>query len=133
MSDLFLKPMEDIRNLDDIKQMVDTFYDKVNSDPELSYIFNDVAQVDWVKHLPIMYAFWNKILFSEGDYRGNPFEKHIPLPIESQHFERWVQLFIENIDAQFEGEKAQEVKLRAQSIAYVFDNKLNFLRQNNLI
>lgn len=125
--------MEDIRNLDDIKQMVDTFYDKVNSDPELSYIFNDVAQVDWVKHLPIMYAFWNKILFSEGDYRGNPFEKHIPLPIESQHFERWVQLFIENIDAQFEGEKAQEVKLRAQSIAYVFDNKLNFLRQNNLI
>lgn len=125
--------MEDIRNLDDIKQMVDTFYDKVNADPELSYIFNDVAQVNWVKHLPIMYAFWNKILFSEGDYRGNPFEKHIPLPIESQHFERWVQLFIENIDAQFEGEKAQEVKLRAQSIAYVFDNKLNFLRQNNLI
>lgn len=133
MSDLFLKPMEDIRNLDDIKQMVDTFYDKVNADPELSYIFNDVAQVNWPKHLPIMYAFWNKILFSEGDYRGNPFEKHIPLPIESQHFERWVQLFIENIDAQFEGEKAQEVKLRAQSIAYVFDNKLNFLRQNNLI
>ena len=33
--------MQEIKNLDDIKQMVDTFYDKVNKDKELSYIFND--------------------------------------------------------------------------------------------
>lgn len=130
---IFILQMKDIQNLNDIKQMVDSFYDKVNKDNELSYIFNDFAKVNWQKHLPIMYAFWNKILFSQGDYKGNPFEKHIPLPVESKHFDRWVEIFIENIDSQFQGEKAEEVKMRAQSIAYVFSNKLSFMRENNLI
>ena len=38
--------MQEIKNLDDIKQMVDTFYDKVNKDKELSYIFNDFAKIN---------------------------------------------------------------------------------------
>jgi globin len=120
--------MQEIKNLDDIKQMVDTFYDKVNKDKELSYIFNDFAKINWVTHLPIMYSFWSKLLLGEGDYRGNPFQKHIPLPIESHHFDRWVELFKQNIDEQFIGEIAEEAKLRAENIAYVFDNKLSMLK-----
>ena len=120
--------MQEIKNLDDIKQMVDTFYDKVNKDKELSYIFNDFAKINWVTHLPIMYSFWSKLLLGEGDYRGNPFQKHIPLPIESHHFDRWVELFKQNIDKQFIGEIAEEAKLRAENIAYVFDNKLSMLK-----
>ena len=120
--------MQEIKNLDDIKQMVDTFYDKVNKDKELSYIFNYFAKKNWVTHLPIMYSFWSKLLLGEGDYRGNPFQKHIPLPIESHHFDRWVELFKQNIDEQFIGEIAEEAKLRAENIAYVFDNKLSMLK-----
>lgn len=120
--------MQEIKNLNDIKQMVDTFYDKVNKDKELSYIFNDFAKINWVTHLPIMYSFWSKLLLGEGDYRGNPFQKHIPLPIESHHFDRWVELFKQNIDEQFIGEIAEEAKLRAENIAYVFDNKLSMLK-----
>ena len=120
--------MQEIKNLDDIKQMVDTFYDKVNKDKELSYIFNDFAKINWVTHLPIMYSFWSKLLLGEGDYRGNPFQKHIPLPIESHHFDRWVELFKQNIDEQFIGEIAEEAKLRAENISYVFDNKLSMLK-----
>lgn len=122
--------MKDIQTFEDIKQMVDSFYDKVNQNPELSYIFNDFAKTNWKTHLPIMYSFWQKILFGEGDYRGNPFQKHIPLPIEAHHFDIWVQLFIENIDSQFAGEIAEEAKLRAQTIAYVFNNKLSFMKNN---
>lgn len=118
---------KDISSLNDIKIMVDSFYEKVNNHSELSYIFNDFAKIDWDKHLPIMYAFWNKILFGQGNYKGNPFEKHIPLPIKSEHFTQWLSLFIENIDSQFEGEIAEEAKHRAKSIAYVFDNKLQYL------
>lgn len=121
--------MRDIQNREDIKQMVDSFYDKVNKDEELSYIFNDFAKINWEKHLPIMYNFWGKILLGQGDYRGNPFEKHIPLPVESRHFERWVKIFCENIDSQFRGEKAEETKLRAQSIAYIFDTKLKHIHR----
>ena len=120
--------MQEIKNLNDIKRMVDTFYDKVNKDKELSYIFNDFAKINWVTHLPIMYSFWSKLLLGEGDYRGNPFQKHIPLPIESHHFDRWVELFKQNIDEQFIGEIAEEAKLRAENIAYVFDNKLSMLK-----
>ena len=120
--------MQEIKKLDDTKQMVDTFYDKVNKDKELSYIFNDFAKINWVTHLPIMYSFWSKLLLGEGDYRGNPFQKHIPLPIESHHFDRWVELFKQNIDEQFIGEIAEEAKLRAENIAYVFDNKLSMLK-----
>ena len=89
---------------------------------------NDFAKINWVTHLPIMYSFWSKLLLGEGDYRGNPFQKHIPLPIESHHFDRWVELFKQNIDEQFIGEIAEEAKLRAENIAYVFDNKLSMLK-----
>lgn len=122
--------MRDIENLDDIKQMVDSFYDKINQDKELSYIFNDFAKVDWPKHLPIMYDFWNKIIFSEGDYRGNPFQRHLNLPIKPHHFERWVEIFVENIDAQFSGENTEEAKLRAKNIAYIFNHKLQLIKKD---
>ncbi|MDO4880311.1 MAG: group III truncated hemoglobin [Capnocytophaga sp.] len=120
--------MHDIETQEDIRQMVDSFYDKVNKDEGLSYIFNDFAKINWATHLPIMYAFWSKLLLGEGDYRGNPFQKHIPLPIESHHFDRWVEIFKQNIDEQFIGEIAEEAKLRAENIAYVFDNKLSMLK-----
>lgn len=114
----------DITNLDDIKLMVDSIYDKVNADVLLSPIFNDFAKVNWEAHLPKMYAFWNKVLFAKGDYKGNPFEKHIPLPVASQDFSRWVEIFILNMDELFVGEMAESTKLRARSIAHIFESKL---------
>ena len=37
----------DITGIEDIKLLVNTFYDKVQQHPELGYIFNDVAKVHW--------------------------------------------------------------------------------------
>ena len=118
---------QDIQNEADIKLLVDTFYDKVNQNSTLSPIFNDFANVNWESHLPIMYRFWNIILFEEGNYKGSPFEKHIPLPIDKNHFENWLSLFIETVDEYFEGEKANEAKQRASIIAYTFQSKLEYL------
>ncbi len=117
----------DIQNEEDIKLLVDTFYDKVNKSLLLSPIFNDFASVNWDSHLPIMYRFWNGILFGEGGYKGNPFEKHIPLPIDKTHFENWLTLFTETVDQFFEGNKADEAKQRATSIAYIFQSKLEYM------
>ena len=121
----------DIRNSGDVKQMVDSFYERVNHDDILSPVFNDFAGVDWESHLPRMYAFWNSILFGTAEYQGRPFPKHLPLPIDESHFERWLSLFETNIDTQFEGPVAEEAKLRAQSIARIFQNKLAFMRKLN--
>lgn len=79
--------------------------------------------------MPTMYSFWSKILLGTGSYTGSPFDKHIPLPIEQKHFDRWISLFEKNMDALFEGELAEEAKLRARSIEGIFAAKHKFIRE----
>ena len=122
---------QDILNKQDIVHMVDSFYGKVRKAPLLSYVFNEFAQVDWEEHLPKMYSFWDTLIFGERSYKGNPFAAHIPLPVQAQHFERWIQLFEENMDELFKGEIAENTKLRARSIAHIFQSKLEFKHMNN--
>jgi hemoglobin len=45
--------------------------------------------------------------------------KHIPLPLEKIHFDRWLQLFHATLDELFEGEIAENAKKRAASIARI--------------
>lgn len=120
---------KEINSREDINLLVDSFYNKVNQDKLLAPIFNDFAGVNWEKHLPVMYDFWSSILLGDQTYRGNPFLKHIPLPVDENHFEKWLKLFIETIDEHFEGEKAEEAKLRARSIAHIFQYKLGVIHQ----
>ena len=124
-----MENLKEIKSDKEIKEMVDRFYDKVNQDELLSPVFNDFAAVDWEKHLPIMYSFWSSILLGEVTYRGNPFLKHIPLPVEKAHFDRWLQLFKETIDEHFTGDVAEEAKMRASSIAGIFQYKLESMKK----
>lgn len=119
-----MKQLKEIEGEEQVKIMVDSFYDKVNEDELLSPIFNEIAKVDWNKHLPTMYNFWNTILFGKGTYSGSPFPKHLALPVEKKHFDRWVKLFKQTIDENFIGEMADSVKLRAHSIAVTFSSKM---------
>jgi len=118
----------DITTEADVQVMVNSFYEKVNNDPLLSAIFNDFAQVDWDTHLPTMYDFWSTLIFGKKGYKGNPFAAHIPLPVEPQHFERWISLFEENMDAHFSGQVAEHTKWRARSIAQIFQSKLAHIK-----
>jgi hemoglobin len=40
------------------------------------FIFNNVAKVNWKKHLPVMYDFWQSIIFDTNSYSGNPMNVH---------------------------------------------------------
>lgn len=122
-----IQTKKDIEKEEDIELMVDSFYKKVNQDSLLSPIFNDFAGVDWQLHLPKMYLFWGKMLLGKSGYEGRPFPPHLPLPIDATHFERWVSLFVQNIDELFIGEVAEMAKIRATSIAQIFQNKLHFI------
>ncbi|HEX8547063.1 MAG TPA: group III truncated hemoglobin [Cytophagaceae bacterium] len=117
----------DIVSEEDVKIMVNTFYDKVNTDDLLASIFNDFAEVDWAHHLPQMYQFWNMVILDKFGYKGQPFPKHMRLPINKDHFERWLQLFKENLDSQFEGPNAEMAKIKANNIANVFQHKMDLL------
>jgi hemoglobin len=120
--------LQDLSTRQDVEKMVNTFYEKVNQDSLLAPVFNQVAEVDWPHHLPKMYDFWSSILLGDMRYKGNPFQKHIPLPIDPAHFERWLQLFTLNIDEHFSGPVAEEAKQRAASIAGIFRYKLHLIR-----
>lgn len=111
----------DIRNRKDIEKLVNTFYDKIKTDAIIGYLFNDVAKVNWEKHLPKMYNFWENILFYTAEYEGNPMEKHKELhqksPLNPSHFNHWNMLFTKTVDELFEGKKADEIKNRALNIS----------------
>jgi hemoglobin len=119
----------DIRNKDDIKLMVDTFYGKVQENEILGFIFNDIAEVDWDTHLPHMYNFWAGILFGENEFRGQPMYKHIMLSKKTKmgdtQFAEWLRLFGETVLDLFEGPRADEAIARSQMIARNFLYRIN--------
>lgn len=117
----------DIATAADIKTLVDQFYEKVNRDELLAPIFNDVAQVDWLHHLPTIYRFWESMLLGAGNYEGAPFPKHAALPLEQKHFERWLALFVKTLNENFAGPKSEEAKWRAICIADTFARRMGIL------
>ena len=117
-------PQPDIVSEADIRLLVDGFYAKVVQDALLGPVFDDFAHVDWPRHLPVMYDFWSSLLLGTTRYSGRPFPKHLPLPIGAAHFQRWLALFEANVNELFAGPRADEAKVRAQSIATLFEHRL---------
>ena len=120
----------DITNRAGIKALIDLFYEKVRADEVIGYIFNDIAQVDWEHHLPVMYQFWGFLLLDLPDaYRGNPIQKHFDLharhPLKAAHFDRWLQIFQSNVDELFEGPTADQAKFRAFAISETWKPKFD--------
>ncbi len=111
--------MKDIENIDDIKRLVDDFYTKVRADELLAPVFASRID-DWGPHLDKMYRFWNVALFQIREYTGNPFAKHVNLPVNDKHFERWLELFYETLDANFSGSVADDAKRRSLIMANTF-------------
>ena len=119
---------EDIENRADIAELINCFYEKLLNDPLMAHLFTDVAKTNLKEHLPILYDFWEHILFQTGNYRRDTMKPHLDLhrmyPLKDEHFDRWLKLFDESIDELFEGEKAQQAKVRALSIATVIRIKI---------
>jgi hemoglobin len=115
--------MKDIENINDIRILVDDCYSKVRKDELLAPVFNERIS-DWQSHLDTMYRFWNAALFQVREYVGNPFAKHINLPVSGAHFDRWVSLFYESLDEHFEGPVADEAKRRSVIMANTFYRRI---------
>ncbi|MBR1124374.1 group III truncated hemoglobin [Bradyrhizobium lablabi] len=75
-----------------IEQLVRGFYDKVRADEMLAPVF-DAKIRDWEPHLRQMFAFWSSVALMTGRYHGTPMVKHMPLPVDAAHFDRWLALF----------------------------------------
>ena len=75
-----------------IERLVRGFYAKVRSDMVLAPVF-EARIKDWEPHLAQMCAFWSSVALMTGRYHGTPMVKHMPLPVDADHFDRWLELF----------------------------------------
>lgn len=110
----------DITNTKDIEHLVDSFYQQVQKDPVIGYIFTDVMEVDWEKHLPRMYQFWETILLGRASFKGNPLLKHIYVNsrerLTEEHFQQWINLWNGTVNKLFEGKRAEQAKKKAKNM-----------------
>lgn len=124
-----MSPKPDIQGRDEIVRLVDRFYEKVQGDETLGFIFDKIAKVDWPTHLPKMYDFWQTVLFRNGGFRGDPIGKHSRLvsltTMGREQFDRWLELFEETVDELFSGENAGHIKRCAADMANVIHSKIN--------
>jgi hemoglobin len=75
-----------------IRILVHTFYDRVRADTLIGPIFE--ARVEnWPEHLEKLCDFWSNVVLRTRRYDGRPMQKHLRLPLEEAHFDRWLELF----------------------------------------
>jgi hemoglobin len=75
-----------------IERLVRAFYDRARLDPLIGPVFEAKVQ-DWEPHITRMCAFWSSVALMSGRYSGQPMALHLPLPIDTPHFDRWLELF----------------------------------------
>ena len=130
--------MKDIETRADIEVLVNSFYEKIKKDDTLMFFFEGIRKVDWETHLPVMYDFWENVLFFTGSYNGNPLalHKHIhrQVPLTRENFDKWLRVFDYTVDELFQGSNASLVKRRAANISTIMQIKIldrqDFTNQN---
>ena len=124
--------MKDIETRDDIEKLLDDFYKKVVDDDLIGIFFTRIVQLDWEKHMPVMYDFWETTLLGNMKYKGNPMTKHFELnkkkALLPEHFNRWLLLWIDTVNKNFSGDKSKEAINRASQIGELM--KFKMLQQN---
>ncbi len=68
------------------------FYERAQKDALLAPVF-EVSVPDWEHHFSKIADFWSRALLGTERYSGFPFPVHMQLPVEPEHFSRWVELF----------------------------------------
>lgn len=92
---------------DEIRLLVNAFYDKIRADPELGPIFMRAITGDWGPHLEKMYDFWSSVMLTSGRYKGNPVAVHQRINgLEIRLFDHWLTLFGQACDETFGAETA---------------------------
>jgi|SRR5690606_12937938 len=124
---------QDISSLEDVKRLVDAFYDRVRRDDKLGEIFNHAIQDRWPTHLSKMYAFWQTVLLGEHTYHGSPFVPHAQLPVDATHFDRWMALFNGTADELFAEPNTERAKWQGERMASMFLAKINYYKNNSSI
>lgn len=116
-----LPGLRDIRDRQDVEQLVEAFYDEVLQDPLIGRLFTEVAQVDLAVHLPVMADFWESALLTPGGYRRNALRAHRDLhaqsPLRAEYFDRWLELWTATVRRRHAGPVSDRAVVKAHAVA----------------
>jgi hemoglobin len=104
---------------EEISNLVDRFYAKVRRDEVIGPIFNAMID-DWPFHLAKLKDFWSTVMLRTGRYKGDPMMAHLPLPLDPEHFHRWLTLFAETANEVMPPEHANSIILVSLRIGQNF-------------
>lgn len=118
----------DISTPEHIRLLVDSFYGKVRVDPLIGGIFNGVIKDQWPEHLAKMYRFWGTVLLGEQSYQGAPMRPHLDMPLQQEHFDRWLSHFRATVHEHFAGSAAELAISNGERMADMFLQRITFFR-----
>ena len=104
---------------EEISNLVDHFYAKVRRDDLIGPVFNAMID-DWPFHLAKLKDFWSTVMLRTGRYKGDPMMVHLPLPLDPEHFHRWLTLFAETANEVMPPEHANSIILVSHRIGQNF-------------
>ncbi|MFA4085067.1 MULTISPECIES: group III truncated hemoglobin [Mycobacteroides] len=129
-------PRPEIAGRDDIDTVVRSFYARALADELLFTYFLELRFGELEQYIPKMCDFWDATLFKTPSYREDPLHVHLHLnalyPLQSKHFERWIELWIATIDAQFAGPVAARAKKVAAQMACALQERIVGIRSPQL-
>ena len=119
--------LADLADRADVESLVRDFYRQAAMDDLLGPVF-EAARVRWDAHVATLVDFWAWQLLGEPGYEGQPLRAHEPVhartPLSHRHYERWVELFCDTVDASFRGERAEIAKGRGRKMAAAMERLL---------
>ncbi len=117
----------DLSDRADIELLVRSFYRDAAMDGLLGPVF-EAAHVNWNAHVSTLIDFWSWQLLGERSYVGHPLRAHEPVhqrtPLSHEHYEQWVTLFCDTVDAHFFGPRAEVAKHRGVKMAAAMERLL---------
>ena len=120
---------KDIETREELEGFLWSFYKQAFADELIGRFFIEVVPLDLNTHVPVIADFWESVAFNKPSYRKNVMEVHKHIHqlslIKKEHLDRWVKLFTEALNENFEGSRTELMKQRARSIATLMDLKLN--------
>lgn len=99
--------------------------------PQIGPVFNEAVE-DWPAHLTTLKDFWSTVLLTGRRYKGDPLARHLGLPLQPEHFQRWLALFAETAREVMPPGHAAIVIAKSQRIAENFQLAMAYQREKGV-
>jgi hemoglobin len=98
-----------------IESCVEDFHIRAYGDPVLAPLFGQ-GVTNLPEHLRGVGDFWRQVLLDSGSHPGSPYAAHMDLPLEPEHFDRWLSYFRESAERTLPKDMAAAAVAKAEQV-----------------